>query len=513
MSSKKSKKSTLPPPSARPFPRRLVPFRHPDFSDDQIQRLTEGPLLAKDRLLRTLRKLDSAAGLLSVPTNKESQNDAVHTAPVSPGSGPAPSEGELISAMMARLVWLETKLSEAHRQLQVKEKTISHLEEQISILNQARGAYEGNPVHELEETCLSLQNQIHHMERFLNDLGVIWVGDKRLSNSSGSTVTSNEGEPLEDGNWNKPPPSPEPGSTEDGNTKVDYDLVIENIQDLNILAGEGVPQICMSPEGAKFKLIDHVPLTLYSNGISLCGGPFRPFTDNTTMQCVQDLMDGYFPSELQRKYPNGVPLKVIDKRHLEFRERERQTTFCGVKTLPVPISRSPSLSPVSPVSPPSPLSGASPPSRTSDTTQNPQMTVQHLLNSLPRAVIRDGRLLDIRHSIAQLLKGSGHSLDIILIHTPVIQHLREGRAVKSITTLRIRSETGNETYLMKLYVTDTIGDVRKYLDLQRSSESADYNILALYPRRVFSKTDDTLEDCGLVPNAALHLRQVTHTSS
>lgn len=27
-------------------------------------------------------------------------------------------------------------------------------------------------------------------------------------------------------------------------------------------------------------------------------------------QCMQDLMDGYFPSELQGRFPDGVPLEV-----------------------------------------------------------------------------------------------------------------------------------------------------------------------------------------------------------
>jgi len=40
-------------------------------------------------------------------------------------------------------------------------------------------------------------------------------------------------------------------------------------------------------------------------------GPFRPIEDMTTKRCLGDLMDGYFPSELQTRYPDGVPLKVI----------------------------------------------------------------------------------------------------------------------------------------------------------------------------------------------------------
>ena len=42
----------------------------------------------------------------------------------------------------------------------------------------------------------------------------------------------------------------------------------------------------------------------------LFSGPFRPFTDPVTQQCVQDITDGYFPSELQNKFPDGVPFVV-----------------------------------------------------------------------------------------------------------------------------------------------------------------------------------------------------------
>lgn len=39
-------------------------------------------------------------------------------------------------------------------------------------------------------------------------------------------------------------------------------------------------------------------------------GPFRSYDEELTQICVADLMDGYFPSELQDKYPEGVPFKV-----------------------------------------------------------------------------------------------------------------------------------------------------------------------------------------------------------
>ena len=55
---------------------------------------------------------------------------------------------------------------------------------------------------------------------------------------------------------------------------------------------------------------DPIQLTLYANGILMFEGPFRPFSDPSTQACVQDIMDGYFPGELQDRYPDGVPFIV-----------------------------------------------------------------------------------------------------------------------------------------------------------------------------------------------------------
>ena len=54
-----------------------------------------------------------------------------------------------------------------------------------------------------------------------------------------------------------------------------------------------------------------MPFTIYANGIVLYSGPFRSFGEPTTQQCIKDIQDGYFPSELQHRYPDGVPFNVI----------------------------------------------------------------------------------------------------------------------------------------------------------------------------------------------------------
>ncbi|NWZ87130.1 UBX11 protein, partial [Poecile atricapillus] len=87
---------------------------------------------------------------------------------------------------------------------------------------------------------------------------------------------------------------------------IDFDLILEHIKDLNSLVGEGIAQIEQTPQGARLRRTEPLTLTLYQNGIVVGSGALRPYQHPATQQCLQDIMDGYFPSELQPRYPDGV---------------------------------------------------------------------------------------------------------------------------------------------------------------------------------------------------------------
>uniref|UniRef100_A0A669D418 UBX domain-containing protein 11 n=1 Tax=Oreochromis niloticus TaxID=8128 RepID=A0A669D418_ORENI len=91
---------------------------------------------------------------------------------------------------------------------------------------------------------------------------------------------------------------------------INFDLVLQRIRELNVLAGEGESFVQMTATGAQLAKKDPIPLRLYRNGIVMFDGPFRSYQEHSTQQCMQDLMDGYFPSELQERFPDGVPFEV-----------------------------------------------------------------------------------------------------------------------------------------------------------------------------------------------------------
>ncbi|KAK3578076.1 hypothetical protein CHS0354_006725 [Potamilus streckersoni] len=507
---KKNQKTPLFPGSSN---RSSVPFRSPAYTEDESKLLDEitghmssQRLKVRDPFARGLPKLDTS--------RSSHAGGATHRSGV--GSSNAPNDHELMSIMMTRITQLEAKLAFQNKELADKDIKIKVLEDKVRLLSlqKSQDNSKDSAHRELETKYLLLQQQVHEMETFLADYGMVWVGEKSKFNSSvynEDTVSdSGEEEGEEEEVWH-----PESSMSKSPPFKVDYNLLIENIQELNILAGEGVSKIQHTIDGARLKMPDPVNLTLFANGIMLYSGPFRPFSDPLTQQCIQDLTDGYFPSELQNRYPDGIPFNVIDKRNVHFKAN-RPTIFTGAGQV---------------------LGGETKPSRLVPTNLDkdsqvqeqeldlnleitselpgPQLTVEQFLNKLPRSVIKEGKIIDIRESIGETLKGPKESpTNVTLIETSVLQEMKKRLETtekrpytpRDITTLRIKSETGNHTYIVKMRFHETIGDLRKYLDQQRGPGSGAYQIMSAYPNRIHDENAKTLEASGLTPNAVLILR-------
>lgn len=63
---------------------------------------------------------------------------------------------------------------------------------------------------------------------------------------------------------------------------IDFDLILEKVKDLNLLAGEGISHIEHTPGGARLRQREPLPLTLYQNGIVMFNRAFRPYEDPST---------------------------------------------------------------------------------------------------------------------------------------------------------------------------------------------------------------------------------------
>lgn len=110
-----------------------------------------------------------------------------------------------------------------------------------------------------------MKGQIHEMEKFLADYGLVWVGEQ--------TDAVNFARKLQE------------------------------------LSSRARAQVVLSGKTAQFKMIRE-RIVVYRDGFVLRNS-FRPFRDSEGF--VKDVNDGFFPSEFKSSHPDGVPFDVIDK--------------------------------------------------------------------------------------------------------------------------------------------------------------------------------------------------------
>ncbi|XP_005058196.1 PREDICTED: UBX domain-containing protein 11 isoform X1 [Ficedula albicollis] len=402
--------------------------------------------------------------------------------------GAAHADMELVSSLAEKISLLEQKIEKQAQEIQQKDRRIAELEERIKTLQEGEDAFDSSSTEELEMRCLQLQSQLWEMERFLNDYGLVWVGETREQLEDTESVQDEEELPAR--NLCKL------GAGAVCRAQIDFDLILENIKDLNSLVGEGVSQVEHTPRGARLRRPEPLPLTLYQNGIVVGHGAFRPYQHPGTQQCLQDIMDGYFPSELQPRYPDGVPLQVTDRRDVVFQKSDLPGSFPGLGQ----------------------VLGTSESNQVQETSEIPgaKSSSGQVPNELPKPPKHRGRGGSARGVAGAALQGSDgrQSSKEILVETPGLAALERCRvrpaeqaAAPGFCRLRIRSESGERSYELRMLLSDTIGDLRQHLAHIRGGNSDSYEIISTFPQRVFTDNSRSLQECGLVPSASLLLRR------
>ena len=133
-------------------------------------------------------------------------------------------------------------------------------------------------------------------------------------------------------------------------------------------------------------------------------------------------------------------------------------------------------------------------------------------------MIRDGKVIDVRKSVGEVLGGpedgskSPTKPSVSVINTSVtramsasLQNSPAYRAHGDVTTLRVVTESGDHTYIVKMKFSETLADLRTYLDSQRRP-TAPYDIVSTFPHKVHKNNTMSLEASGLTPNAVIHLK-------
>ena len=426
---------------------------------------------------------------------------------------PTPPDVALMTSMAQRLRTVEGQLKDYSREIIEKDTKIKQLEHRLATaeyqLNRSSEGNESQTILSLQRQCDVLKKQVIDMESFLEDYGMIWVGDPQDDDFDEDTNQGHSSAPAlvkgtENATWQP---------TESVNLSqfpIPFNELVKAVRDLNVLVGEGVARIAQTKSGAVFKIPDPVNLEFYADGFVLFEGPFRLYSDMNSREFLQDILDGYFPSELKERFPDGVPFALKDHRDLSYLEREKPRELfpgSGHKLLQELETRV----------------------KSSGRESHKKLNANQFAKKLPLSVVKNGKVIDIRNDIETHLDphkakkkstSVGDSSDCTILATDFMKEVYkvdpEGKdmrgldpgLVNSVTTLRIRSEHGDRFYIAKMYRDETIGDLRKYLASSLPEKDLnDLDIITTFPKKItHSDNSVTLLEAGLTPNGVLSLK-------
>ena len=503
------------------------------------------PVVAKDDARRRdvvvvdgnepdLSSLDATLGQDPVEERKRTTQAASQSqAPnqVAPSAGRSVISSSTSSALVQNLgkqVERLTSENESSRAtLRKKDFFINELKRQNAAL---RSSVEHENLVRVTSERDALLRQVKEMEAFLRDYGLQWIGrrddeEEDMYLGTGPLPSARR----KDDSAAAAPEAAAAGAVDDDEFAFNLSKVVENVRELNMLAGSESKGF-VSVDGGVRRLAppSFVRVAVYKNGIVL-DSKWHPYTSPFAQEFMLDLQDGFFPTHFKDSHPDGVPLS------LELHE----TKMGGESAVATFAGEGRSLGGGD-------AAGKSRLLRTGGLDQSTVVDDEPAAADNGAAAVADTGAAGASSKASRLLKtgalpprqdaaGTGEPKGAvdeaetpvkapagkggrIVVRTHVDDLLADVDAAPAIafSTLQVRSEDGATRFVLRLLADDTVSTLRYYLDSSRSTSGVldlgmaqggrgAYTLRSMHPPRDLND-DDSVESAGLMPTASLVMR-------
>ena len=266
--------------------------------------------------------------------------------------------------------------------------------------------------------------------------------------------------------------------------RVDFDLILRNIADLNRIVTEKDRQVETVGRKAAFQKTPIVTIAFYANGFQLDSNRLRGYDEASSAAFLRDLEDGFFPSELQGEFPGGVAFLPKDKRF----ERKSLSLFCG-------RGRS--------------LRGEekTPTTTSSSSTSLPKLKTKAAATPPKKLVPLPSEASKGKKRPEKKLISSSTTSKRSTTYTPFQSKASSTRLKrKDATTIKVMGLDVDEELRLNLVAHDTIRTLKGLLANYAFKETSDFKLYSPFPRRKLdSEPTLTLDEVGLAPNGVVHV--------
>ncbi len=205
-------------------------------------------------------------------------------------------------------------------------------------------------------------------------------------------------------------------------SEIDLNVIMRRIEELNFIAEKANIQKVVKKDGVhRLEKAKPVSIAFFRNGLAMkAAGGFHPYYSKQAQSILSDILDGYFPYDLKKEFPDGAIIKVIDKTEDTFKEEDpnqRVKVFADLE-----------------------LKEAMAPSK------------EEFLSQFPKHLLKNGRVIPLREELEKKFDPM-KSLSKFH-HNPLItpEHLEakvKDLPPDEVVTLRIRTESGANSLMLK----------------------------------------------------------------
>eukprot|EP00826_Nyctotherus_ovalis_P064386 TRINITY_DN9442_c0_g7_i2.p1 TRINITY_DN9442_c0_g7~~TRINITY_DN9442_c0_g7_i2.p1 ORF type:complete len:390 (-),score=118.76 TRINITY_DN9442_c0_g7_i2:104-1273(-) len=306
-----------------------------------------------------------------------------------------PMDANLVSAMEKRLANLEGLVKAQRAEIKQKAEQLVVAESELGKLRKEVPADRVKKYRQAKLQNDELLKENNEIKAFLKEYGYNW--DDKSGEFNLAELKSN----LE---------VKGPAYRNDLPREIDLRVIMQRIDALNAIAEADAKKINSNNGVHSLGVLDPLMICFYKNGIVLDGFPFHPYHAREAQGMLSDILDGYFPYDLKAKYPEGVPLKVVDKTVEKYLPKDpgkpKESEKAGSK---------------------------------------------EAAGKVESAVKKDSKVGEVMQDGA------------VVIQTAVTQMEGEGKPLnEEVVNLRIRTENGKLYLLIKLLASDTMKSVYEY---------------------------------------------------
>lgn len=294
-----------------------------------------------------------------------------------PGASPSPNLGMiggpkldgdinqgLTSSLLRRVTKLEKTVESYRREIKQKLKQNHEQKTKIKFYEQFLDSENHFEIEQVYEENKLLKEHLDYIQDFLASYGLKWKGleiegDLNITQLKEDTEECNQPQMFRN---NLP-------------KEIELPVLEMKVGELNhmILKETGTNDIVIGKDGIRrFEPKKAKNIVFFKDGVILDGFPLYKYGTKIAVGLIADLYDGFFPKQLEKTFPDGVLLKIIDK----LDERHADLSKNRIKGIDSSIGK--------------------------------PMSKQEFLNKIPKKIIRNGEIVDVREGVNKIFEGESN---------------------------------------------------------------------------------------------------------